>query len=147
MPSNAFSGVGTIFNRWDPTAESSTGAWVALAEVKNISGPGMTREVIDVTSLDSTGGYREKIASIRDAGQLTFTMHFTRTNYDLMKADFENDELQNYQVQLPDAEQTTMAFTGLVTSLPTNIVVDDAVTIDITIEISGSVTVDSGGNS
>ena len=53
MASNAISGVGTVFLR----------AGTALAEVNSITGPGMTRDFIDVTSLDSTSGYREFIAA------------------------------------------------------------------------------------
>jgi predicted secreted protein len=99
--SNAFSGVGTLFRRWSGTA------WVNIAEVNSISGPSMTRETIDVTSLDSTGGYREFIAGFRDAGTLQLTMNFTRSTYDTMKDDFEDDSAQNYEIVLPDDENTT----------------------------------------
>ena len=37
---------------------------------------------IDVTSLDSSGGYREFIASFRDAGEVTLNMNFTLASYD-----------------------------------------------------------------
>ena len=70
--SNAFSGLGTKFLRWDSSNPTSSGDWEVIAEVISISGPTMTREFIDVTSLDSIGGYREFIAGFRD-GCLLYT--------------------------------------------------------------------------
>ncbi|MGD9163063.1 MAG: phage tail tube protein [Desulfobacteraceae bacterium] len=142
--SDAFSGIGTSFKRWD--SSSAVADWVALAEVNSISGPGMSRETIDVTSLDSTGGYREIIGALRSGGDVSLSMNFTRTNYELMKTDFESNTLQNYQIALPDTDNTCIEFTALVMELPLSITVDDKVTIDVTITISGQPTVSSGGS-
>jgi len=140
MATNAFSGVGTQFMRWSGTA------WVALAEVNSITGPTMTRSFIDVTSLDSTGGYREFITGFRDAGTIALKMNFTRTTYDSLKTDFESPTAQNYEVILPDAVHTTLEFEGLVTELPITVPVDDKVTADCTIKITGKVIITSGGS-
>lgn len=141
--SDAISGIGTKFSRWDTVGTS--GDWVPLAEVNSITGPGMSRETIDVTSLDSIAGYREIIGGLRDGGTVTFSMNFTRANYDLMKTDFESDVLQNYQIMLPDDVDTAFEFEGLVMELPLSITVDDKITIDVTIQISGQPDISSGG--
>lgn len=137
MASKAIAGVGTKFFR----------NGTALAEVNSINGPGMTRDFIDVTSLDSTGGYREFIAGFRDGGTVTLNMNFTRATYELMKEDFENDDVQIYEIVLPDADLTSVEFVGLVTELPLTIPTDDKVTADVTIKVSGQVTVNSGTGS
>jgi len=136
--SNAIAGVGTKFRRWSGTA------WEDIAEITSITGPSMSRDTIDVTSLDSVGGYREFIAGFRDAGTVTLSMNFTRDTYDLMKGDFESDDLKNYEIILPDDEETSLEFEGLVTELPLTIPTDDKVTADVTIKISGQVVVNSG---
>lgn len=141
MASNAFSGVGTLFRRW------SGSAWVNIAEINSISGPNKSRETIDVTSLDSTGGYREFIAGFRDPGTITLSMNFSRATYDLMNDDFESDDLQLYEILLPDAHSTSFEFRGLVTELPVNIVGDDKVTSDTTIKLSGQIVINSGSGS
>lgn len=133
-------GVGTQFERWN----TGTNAWDTIARVKSITGPSKTRNFIDVTSLDSIGGYREFIAGFRDAGQLTLNMLFTRDGYELMNNDFESDTPQDYQIILPDTDHTSLSFQGLVTELPLTIPTDDAVTCDITIKITGPVTLESG---
>jgi predicted secreted protein len=136
--SNAIAGVGAQFKR-----EVSSGVFTAVAEVKSITGPGMTRDFIDVTNLDSTGGYREYIAGFRDGGELTFSMNFTLDGYDDLLADFNSNTSHNYQVVLPDTGNTTFDFAGYVTALPLNIVPDDAITVDVTIKITGQVTMTS----
>jgi len=141
MSSSAIAGVGTLFRRWTDTV------WVNIAEINSITGPGMTRDTIDVTSLDSTGGYREFITGFRNAGTITFSMNFTRATYETMLEDFESNDLQNYEIVLPDSENTTLEFEGLVTELPLTIPPDDKVTVDITIQISGPPVLNSGSGS
>lgn len=137
----AIVGVGTQFRRW------SGSQWESLAQVNSISGPSMTRDFVDVTSLDSTGGYREFITGFRDAGTISLVMNFTRATYDLLKADFESPELQNYEIILPDDDETSFEFQGLVTEIPLDIPTDDKVTVNVTIKISGQVVVNSGSAS
>lgn len=138
MASNAVAGVGTEFRRWDGTA------WEQIAEVNSISGPSMSRETIDVTSLDSSGGYREFITGFRDAGTLQLTMNFTSSTLTTMKTDFESATAQNYEIVLPDTSTTTLEFEGLVTDLPMEISPDDKITLTVTIKITGQVTVNTG---
>jgi len=138
--SDAIAGVGTSFKRGDGTSAEE---FNAIAEVRNITGPGMTRDFIDVTNLDSTGGYREFITGFRDGGELTFTMNFTLAGYDDLFADYSSDDSHNYQVVLADTGATTFEFAGYVTSLPLTIPTDDAVTVDVTIKITGAVSMTS----
>jgi predicted secreted protein len=140
MTTAAISGVGTKFRRWN----STSGAWEDISEINSITGPDMERETIDVTSLDSTGGYREFIASFRDGGTVELEMNFTRSGYELMKNDFESDTLQNYEIVIPDDDNTTLEFEGLVTALPLEITTDEKITTTVTIKISGQVSLESG---
>ena len=141
MSSSAKAGVGTQFRRWN------AGAWATVAEINSITGPGMTRDVIDVTSLDSTSGYREFITGFRNAGTISLSMNFTRDTYEIMKDDFESDTAVNYEIVLPDTATTTLEFEGLVTECPLTVPPDDKITVDVTIQISGAVTLNSGSAS
>jgi predicted secreted protein len=138
---NAISSVGALLKKY------TGAAWVTVGEVINISGPTMSRETIDVTSLASTGGYREFIAGFRDPGTLTFTMNFTRADYEAMKTDFESDTEKDYELILPDSENTSLEFSGLVTELPLNLDPGSQITCNITIKVTGQVTVNSGSGS
>lgn len=138
--SNAFAGVGAEFRKW-------TTEWEKITEVRSISGPSKSRETIDVTNLDSQGGYREFIAGFRDGGTVDLVCNFTRAAYEIMNTDFESDEIQDYEIVLPDDENTTMEFSGLVTELPMDITPDDAVTFNVSIKVSGEPTINSGSGS
>ena len=140
MASKAIAGVGTKFKRWNGSA------WVEIAEINSITGPSMSRDTIDVTSLDSTGGYREFITGFRNAGTVVLAMNFTRATYETMLNDFESNTIQNYQIVLPDAENTGLDFEGLVSELPLTIPADDKVTADVTIQVTGKVYISSGGS-
>jgi len=138
MASFAVAGVGTIFQRWTGSA------WANIAEINSISGPSMSRDTIDVTSLSSTGGYREFIGGFRNPGTIQLSMNFYRLTFDLFKGDFESNVGRNYRIILPDAEQTMIEFFGLVTEVPLSIPSDDKITADVTIQLSGAIEVDSG---
>ena len=125
-------GKGASFNRWDGSA------WVAIANIKSIGGPSATRETVDVTTLDSSGGYREFIGSLRDGGEVALPMLFEQETYAIMKTDFESDTVQEYSIVLPDTNNTTLEFSGIVTGCPLDAPLDDAVACDVTIKISGS---------
>lgn len=136
----AQTGVGTQFRRWN----TLTSAWEKLADIKSISGPSMSRATHDSTTLDTSGGYSTFIAGLRDAGTISLTMNFNRTSYEIMKNDFESDTIQNYEIVLPDSENTSLEFEGLVTEVPLDIPSTDLITAKVTIKISGPVTLDSG---
>lgn len=143
MSSNAIAGAGTKFRKWN----IPTGKWVNIAEINSISGPSMTRDFIDVTSLDSPGGYREFIAGFRDGGTVSLTMNFTRATYVVMKADFENDTPQSYEIFLSDSVGTSFEFDGLVTELPLEIPTDDKITANVTLKVIGQVVINTGSGS
>jgi predicted secreted protein len=143
--SKAVSGVGTIFRKWDPLLVPAN-KWVNIAEISNIDGPSKSRDTIDVTSLDSTGGYREFIAGFRDGGTVALSMNFTRATYEIMNDDYESDVIVNYEVILPDPEHTTVEFQGLVTEVGLGVPMDDKIASDVTIKVSGRVIVNSGAS-
>lgn len=130
--SNAIAGVGTVFKR----------ATVAVAEINSIAGPTFSRNIIDVTALDSPGGYKKFIAGMRDAGEVTLNMNFLFAGWAAMKGDFESNVAKEYSIVLPDTTATTLTFDGLVTAMPfAAITPDEKISLDVTIKITGIVDV------
>lgn len=140
--SKAISGVGTIIQKWDGASQ-----WDAIAEVTNISGPGLVRDLIEVTNLDSTGGWREFIAGFRDGGTVVLSMNYTRAGLDMFFADFNDDNAKNYEIILPDTDNTSLEFEGLVQEFPLTIPTDSQITMEVTIKVTGQPTLNSGRNS
>ena len=127
-------GVGTILK-----IDGST-----IGNVTNITGPSMSKDTIDTTALDTTGGYRTFITGFKNAGTLTFTLMFEKEKYSTLKAAFDSDVAKSIEVILPDGATaetgSKLSFSGLVTEIPLTISPDDKITCDVTIQISGPVT-------
>jgi hypothetical protein len=72
-----------------------------------IDGPEVTQEYVDFTHMQSTGGFRERKASFKTPGNLTFTCHYvtgdTQHEAIVAAATAVPTTLQNYQVTYPDA--------------------------------------------
>ncbi len=128
----AISGVGTELSMDGGT----------IGEVFSITGPNMSRTTIDTTHYGVTDGYMTFIGGLRDPGDLTFTMNFGATEYDDLKSAFESDANKEFIMTLKDG--TTITFDGLVTELPLSVPVNDRVTSDVTIKVSGAVSVTPG---
>ena len=155
MVQRAVSGVGTTFRKWDGAA------WLDIAQVMSITGPGITKETIDVTALDTEGGYRKFIGSFRDGGDVALTMNYTRDGLDQMKLDYDSECPVDYEIVIPDGNRddpacttsidealnTTFQFKGVVTELPIAITTDSQITMDVTIKVSGKVIVEDGEES
>jgi predicted secreted protein len=127
-------GVGTILK-----IDGST-----IGNVTNITGPSMSKDTIDTTALDTTGGYRTFITGFKNAGTLTFTLMFEKAHYSKLKSAFDSDVAKSIEVILPDGATaetgSKLSFSGFVTEIPLTIPPDDKITCDVTIQISGPVT-------
>lgn len=137
MPSNAFAGVGSQLKLGD---DASSESFAAIAEINNITGPDISVDTIDVTSLDSTGGYREFIPGFIDGGTVNWEMNFTLDGYDDLKAVLEARALRNFQLVLADTGATTFDFSAMCNALGVAVPADDKVTATCSLKISGAIT-------
>lgn len=72
--SNAIAGPGFLLQA--STTAGDAGAFTTVAEVKDITGPAVSVDIIEVTNQSSPGKYEEKIPSIRRAGDVDFDVNF-----------------------------------------------------------------------
>jgi predicted secreted protein len=148
MATKAVAGIGTTIQRADGLGRTydqvdalteTTGGFKRIAEVRNMSGPTMSKDTIDVTSMDSEGGYREFITGFKDAGEVTLTMNFTDEVWNQMLTDFNTGTINWYRVTFANEARTTFAFEGSVSGVPVDAPADDAITFECTIRVSGPV--------
>ena len=141
MASGAKLGQGCALKRGNADGPPET--FTKIAEVKNVTGPGGSRDTVDVTSMDSTGGFREYIAGLGDPGEITFSSHFIPsdvTQEDLLD-DFNNKVINNWKIEWPQFTGTPyLTFAALVTSFAIDTPLDGAVMLNITLKVSGQVT-------
>lgn len=112
---------------------------IAVAKIKSISGPKQSRESIDVTTLDSGGGYREFIGGFRDGGEVAISGYFLYKDngQKAIVAAFDSEEAQDFMVKFPAALGAQWRFKGVVIDYEIGSEVGDAITFSATIKVSG----------
>lgn len=128
---------------------TGSGSYAVIANVSDLSGPSRSREAIEVTAHDSPDKYREVVKGLKDGGEVTATINFDpgETSHLALDADFEEDDLRNYQiVALPgDADEYTCTFAAMITDLGDSYPIDDKMEREVTFKISGKPTFASTG--
>lgn len=111
-----------------------------VANITSYTGPTGSRQVIDVTTLASTG--KEKDVGIPDFGQITFEGFFSAT--DTVQIDvwdnFIAGTLHDWRLLFSDSPRTQFDFQGYVLNYSYSAGLDDVVRTSVTIEISGTPT-------
>lgn len=123
-------------------------AYVAIPEVKGLAVPETEIEYQDATSLDSTGGFREYIPGLKDAGEISIPCGYTSDGYDTAVGYQAAGTLIYFRTTLPlETGQTSgdvFEFTGYVSpALETN-EVGDIISMSLNIRTSGSPTFTKG---
>lgn len=130
MSSSALSGFGTTL-KWNT---------VALAELLNVSGPGIKVNAIDVTSDDSTSGFIEVIGGLGDGGEFTAELNFIPGDTTGQIA-LITDMIAKTKREVILTGPTAGAYTWTATCLCTNIEpahpMDDKLTLSVTFKVSG----------
>ena len=141
--SSAIGAFGTLLKIGD--GATPTENFTTIAEVSNISGPGLSMDTIDVTSHSSADGWREYIAGQLEAGEITFDINYipTEVTHNLAKGllgDLAAKTRRNFQLVFPDAGSTTWKFTALVTGFEPSEPVDDKLAASVSLKLSGKPT-------
>lgn len=124
-------GVGTTF-----TANSKV-----IGGLTSIGGIEASADTVDVTALDSQGGYREYIAGFKDAGEVSlegFLDDATEANQSELYTLFQSGTVVACVITFPNGGK--WEFDGIVTGFGTSASVDDAITFSSTIKVSGEPT-------
>jgi len=119
--------------------------FTTIAEVTDIGGPKLKLNPIEMTSHDSTAGWKEFIGGLLEAGEMSFDLNFmpvnaTHSYTSGLINDMVNRTLRNFQLVFPDTGTTTWAFSALVTSFETKEPIDDKLGASVTLQISGQPT-------
>ena len=134
----AKSGFGTLFQRGD--GATPTEAFTTVAEVTSISGPRETLEFVDATHMESPNAYREKIPTLLNSGQVTIGQQWLAgdTSQNNLRLDMRNRVKRNFRI-LPPGSGKKITFSGLVVDVGREFPLDNKMTADVTIEVSGPV--------
>lgn len=125
------------------SAGGSSGTFVEIEHVTNVSGPNGQAANIDVTDLRSTG--KENLPGLADYGQVTLDINYygatkQKALFDMFSA---HSDPQSFKIALPtDSTETdfdVLAFDASVSGCVFGAKVDDKQTMQITLKTSGAV--------
>ena len=114
-----------------------------IAELSSIDGVSVSMDTVETTTLDTEGGYRTFINGLKDAGEVSISGHFSYASHKDMMADFEDGVSSPYTIEFPDiatTKGTTWTFTAIVTAFATSVSLEDLISFDATLKISGKPT-------
>jgi hypothetical protein len=118
---------------------TSPTSFTTIANVIDVSGPGGSASVIDITNLASVA--REKRMGLPDEGQVTFNVQLDPDNatHQAVRDARKNRTECQFRITLTDSTPTTLIFNGFVLNFSVSLAVDDVVKAAITIEVNGAV--------
>ncbi len=130
---------------YDALLKVKSGAsYGTIAQVRDVAGPALKQETVEVTHRDGNK-WRERVGGLKDGGEVTFDVIYdpdlashaagSAPGFVYM---LQNGTIGDFQLVLPDATNTTCTFFALVTSVEPKAPMGDALTADVTLQITGA---------
>jgi predicted secreted protein len=113
-----------------------------IGELTSINGLELSADTIDTTTLDSDGGYKTFTGGFKDAGEVSISGHFDPTQHKGLYDDFESGAEQQYTIEFPPAVGAKWSFKAVVTSYKTGAELEDLISFEATLKVSGKPTLD-----
>lgn len=148
----SFTGVGTILRRGqgtNPVPSVGSDTFDVVGRVRNIGGPNIQKEEVEDTTLDASGGFKEKLSGLKDGGNIEFALSFTPgtsatplNQHQAVIGDINlstADSRRNWQMEWPDG--TIADFQGEVFSIGFNTEPNSPVDVSVSVTVNGAVTI------
>ncbi len=132
-----FRGSGSSFRRGDA---ASPEVFTVVGDVISMGGPGITKEEIDTTALDSSA--KESIGGLDDGGEITLELNWNPQDaqHVLLRSDAEGSARLNYRLVWNDVSSTQVTFNAEVMEFSINTEANDAVKASVRLKINGALT-------
>lgn len=111
----------------------------AIAGLTSISGPSITADTIDVTTHDSTDGFREYVGGLRDGGEVTVEGQLqTAADSNTLIGLLESGAVTSgATIAFPTTPAQTFTFDCIVTAFSTDAPHDGSLTFSATMKVTG----------
>jgi hypothetical protein len=108
---------GTLLKHGDGSA--SPEVFTTVPEVTKLSGPAVKFDLLDATSHDSSGFFREFVPGLADGDDIAFDIHWKPSNavHKALRVDSYARTFRNFKVVFPDATDNTVTVGSYVASI------------------------------
>lgn len=117
---------------------TTTGA-AEIGQIRSISGPGVSANDVDTTTLDSSTNYRTFVCGLLDPGEVTFSCVYDPTaTAHLRLAEYMGTRAtKTFTVYHGSSTGDNDAFSAYVKGMSREIPLDDVITCDFTLKVTG----------
>lgn len=118
---------------------STSGADITTGQIRNITGPGVSGTDVDTTTMDSSSNYRTFVPGLLDPGEVSFSLVYDPASTTHTRlARFMGERLSTtFKVYHGSTAGNEDSFVGYIKGLSREIPMDDLITADVTIKVSG----------
>lgn len=127
-------GFGTTLARSD-MAVPGPAVFTVLAGISNVGGPGVSREILDITAHDSPDAYREFLGGVKDAGEVSLDVNYAPKVHMIWYEDLDDEEPRDYMITYSDG--STSEFKALLTAFEPSAPFDDKLSASATFKVTG----------
>lgn len=145
--SDARTGFGALLQKG--TGAGSPEDFSTILGIKSIDGPSISRDTHDTTVMTSPGGWREFIGGLKDGGEVSFSANWLPRDDTQgqeeggLMAEFDKDSCEsrgNWRILVPACPgepEVYVEFAGILTGQNVSIPMDDLMSFEGTIKVSG----------
>ena len=133
-------GTRTRFLREDPIGG---GVFVAVAEVKSIGGPSLSRDAVEATHTESPDDHAEFIPGLANGGEVSLVLNFRPEHVSqgatagLLK-DFQDGVVRNWRIEWPQFPNTpTLTFPGFLTGWEPSSAAKELISVAAKLKVTG----------
>lgn len=113
-----------------------------VGALKSIGGIELSADTLDVSDLGNSDGFREFLQGFKDAGEVPLSGFFDGADVgqDEIYSLFDSGEIVDCSIVFPSAIGKTWSFKAVATKFATSVDLDDAITFEASLKVSGKPT-------
>lgn len=118
---------------------TSTGGGLEIGQVRSISGPGVSANDVDTTTLDSSSNYRTFACGLLDPGEVTIGTVYDSTSISHARLCYYMGQqlTKTFTIYHGSSAGDTDAFVAYVKAAGREIPLDDVISCDFTLKVTG----------
>ena len=122
-------------------AVTTTTGLAEIGQIRNISGPGVSANDVDTTTLDSSSNFRTFSCGLLDPGEVSFSTVYdpvtTATMHKRLAYYMGQRSTKTFTVYHGSSTGDTDAFVGYVKAMGREVPLDDVISCDYTLKVTG----------